>query len=220
MIEILIQILYLLRDWSDLLLIIVGLSAFIVYHWQAHDQIRMAATLVKEQIDSIENRVHELEDLTKENGDKKLNAAYYSRAVLNENLWEKYRHILIKKLKISESKTIQKFYDNAEQIESSRRDMRNALISAWEHKSSVMHQIAGTYIKAAVDNAPYGSSEKDPIEMSRLEAFRKTYFPLSFAFAAGIVYSSFEKHLSDYTKLSESESGAYKKLKYWSYDKG
>ena len=70
-----------LKDWSNLLLVCVGLSAFGVYYWQKRDEKRAAATLVKGQIDLIEERVRALKD------DHQLGniSVYHSKIILSKN---------------------------------------------------------------------------------------------------------------------------------------
>ena len=46
-----------IRDWADVFLIAVGLSAMIVYIFQKRDKKRSAATLILGQIDSIEEKI-------------------------------------------------------------------------------------------------------------------------------------------------------------------
>lgn len=114
MMDMVLYVMGILKEWSDLLLIAVGLSAFGVYYWQKRDEKRSAATLIKGQIDLIEERIYALKS------DHQLGniSIYHSKAILQENLWEKYKHLFIKRLQKSDAELIQKFYDSAEQIES------------------------------------------------------------------------------------------------------
>lgn len=94
MMDMVLYVMGILKEWSDLLLIAVGLSAFGVYYWQKRDEKRSAATLIKGQIDLIEERIYALKS------DHQLGniSIYHSKAILQENLWEKYKHLFIKRL--------------------------------------------------------------------------------------------------------------------------
>ena len=51
---------FLEENWLNLLLVLVGLSAFVTYFWQKRDSKRAAATLLKSQIDSVEKSILQL----------------------------------------------------------------------------------------------------------------------------------------------------------------
>ena len=72
---------FIATNWVNMLLVIVGLSAFVIYFWQKRDKKRTAATLVKGQIDLIEERVRSLKN------DHQLGniAVYHSKTILQEN---------------------------------------------------------------------------------------------------------------------------------------
>lgn len=75
-----------IRDWADVFLIAVGLSAMIVYIFQKRDKKRSAATLILGQIDSIEEKIGILK-----NGHQLNNVVvYHSKTIISENTWEKY----------------------------------------------------------------------------------------------------------------------------------
>ncbi len=203
MIDVILNFLNWLRNWSNLLLVGVGLSAFGVYYWQKRDEKRAAATLVKGQIDLIEERVLALK------GDHQLGdiSIYHSKTILQENLWERYKHILIKSLQKSDAEIIQKFFDSAEQIENVRGDIVKLLKISWENKGRAEMENVGLFIK---DN---------PIEqaMPCIQQFQQGYRPLSIVYIPDIVINSLVKQLNDFTMLSGTT--AYQKIQQWSYDK-
>ena len=132
-----------IRDWADVFLIAVGLSAMIVYIFQKRDKKRSAATLILGQIDSIEEKIGILK-----NGHQLNNVVvYHSKTIISENTWEKYKHLFAKELSQSEHRMIQNFFDTAEQLERTRADIVMVIKNAWADKSSVEHQIIGEMIK-------------------------------------------------------------------------
>ena len=203
----------------DILLILVGLSAFGVYFKQKRDEVRTAATLVKGQIDLIEERVGVLKN------DHQLGniAVYHSKIIMQENLWEKYKHLLVKKLQKSDVAIIQKFFDNAEQVEHARSDIIQTMMNSWQHKSAVEHQIVGDIVQTEIDNClsevgerGQGMNFQFQIDMSKVDAFRRVYRPLDIVFTPDIAISALVKHLNSFDMLSGTT--AYQTILNWSYD--
>lgn len=204
MMDMVLYVMGILKEWSDLLLIAVGLSAFGVYYWQKRDEKRSAATLIKGPIDLIEERIYALKS------DHQLGniSIYHSKAILQENLWEKYKHLFIKRLQKSDAELIQKFYDSAEQIEHARSDISKLLELAREQKALVQMETIGAFIK------DIQNPEQAQVEIGR---FQSIYGPLDIGYVPDMVINSFVKYLSDIHMLSGTI--AYQKIQNWSYDK-
>lgn len=205
---------FLLDNWVNLLLVLVGLSAFGVYFWQKRDEKRTAATLVKGQIDLIEERVRSIKN------DHQLGniVVYHSKIILQENLWEKYKHLLIKDLQKSDAAIIQRFFDSAEQIEHARSDIIQTITHAWEHKSLTEHQVVAELIQKEIDKKVEIKEEiQTQGETNKIELFRQVYRPLDLVFTPDIAISALVKHLNDFDMLSGTT--AYKAIQNWSYDK-
>lgn len=206
-------------NWVNMLLVIVGLSAFVIYFWQKRDKKRTAATLVKGQIDLIEERVRSLKN------DHQLGniAVYHSKIILQENLWEKYKHLLIKNLQKTDAAIIQKFFDSAEQIEHARSDIIQTITHSWEHKSLAEHQVIANIIQKEIDKQLSTSGKPNEkgeiqiqVETNKFEVFRQVYRPLDLVFTPDIAISALIKHLNDFDMLSGTT--AYKMIQDWSYD--
>lgn len=202
------------KNWVNILLIIVGLSAFGVYFWQKADERRIAATLIKGQIDLIETRILALKN------DHQLGniAIYHSKVIMQENFWEKYKHLIVKKINKSDAELIQKFFNSAEQIERTRSDITQTIKQAWEHKSQVEHQIVGELIKSEIDKKiPDGKKGEVEIAMNKVEAFRQIYRPLDLVFTPDVAINTLVKYLNDFDMLTGTT--AYKMIQSYSYDK-
>lgn len=205
---------FLENNWLDMLLVIVGTFALIVYILQKIDERRTAATLIKEQIDLIEDRVNALRD----NPDLDNIDVYYSKIILQENLWEKYKHLVIKKLYKSDVKSIQKFFDNTEQIEYARRDIIQAMNNAWEHKSLVGNQGVAKYIQTELAGVEIKLGEiMEPIDMNKVNVFNDIYSRQDSVFVADPVVKKFTKYLGEIRMLSGSAT--YEKIQKLSYEK-
>lgn len=191
-------------NWVNMLLVIVGLSAFVIYFWQKRDEKRAAATLVKGQIDLIEERVHDLKS------DHQLGniSVYHSKVILQENLWEKYKHLFIKNLQKSDAEIIQRFFDSAEQIESARSDIVKLLKLAWEQKEAVHIETVGQIMR--------GSQSLEQA-LPEIQLFQNLYGPFDIGYVPDMVTNSLVKYLNDMNMLSGTT--AYQKIQNWSYDK-
>ena len=192
----------LLDNWSNLLLAVVGLSAFVVYAWQKRDSKRAAATLLKSQIDSIEKAVTNLKK------DSQLGnlSVYNSVKIMNENLWEKYKHMFVKQLSQSEIEIIQRFFDGAQQLERNRIEIIDTIFNASRDKSTVEHQIIGNLVATNLQAL-------DP----KIQQFRSIYRPLDLVFTPDITIQALTKNLSNFSGLMGTT--AYCKIQKYSYTK-
>lgn len=192
-----------IRDWADVFLIAVGLSAMIVYIFQKRDKKRSAATLILGQIDSIEEKIGILK-----NGHQLNNVVvYHSKTIISENTWEKYKHLFAKELSQSEHRMIQNFFDTAEQLERTRADIVMVIKNAWADKSSVEHQIIGEMIKNDVITTSMPNEMRSSKEIT---LFQDRYKPLDLVFTPDIAINSFVNNLNNFTMLSGTT--AYEKF--------
>lgn len=199
-----------IRDWADVFLIAVGLSAMIVYIFQKRDKKRSAATLILGQIDSIEEKIGILK-----NGHQLNNVVvYHSKTIISENTWEKYKHLFAKELSQSEHRMIQNFFDTAEQLERTRADIVMVIKNAWADKSSVEHQIIGEMIKNDVLTTSMPNEMRSSKEMN---LFQDRYKPLDLVFTPDIAINSFVNNLNNFTMLSGTT--AYEKIQHYSFSK-
>ena len=87
---------YIKTNWScisDLLIILVGLSAVWIYKAQEKGKIKDAASLVILQIDELQTRVREIQSYITEKG-LNFGAFYESLPLIDTNYWDKYKHYL------------------------------------------------------------------------------------------------------------------------------
>ena len=122
--------------WKDFLVILVGALAYLVYRMQKRDERRSAATMVVCQIDIIEKRVANLKD-DRQRGNI---AIYHSKRIINDNLWEKHKHLLIKSFTVPEYDLVQRFFDQATQLEDARKAVIANLTSNWDSKATVLQE--------------------------------------------------------------------------------
>lgn len=206
---------FLVSNWLNILLVLVGLSAFGVYFWQKHDQVRTAATLVLSEIDSIEKRVSSLAD------ESQLNhiAIYYSQSVLSKNYWDEHKHFLIKYLSKSEIELVSHFFENAQQIESARSDILDSIHNDWNHASLVEHYFAATFtIKILNSEQPLLQTQNGVYNLIEyLERFKNQYGALDLALTANLSINLLTNYLRNFNILSGTT--AYEKIRKLSFSK-
>ena len=200
---------FLVTNWLDLLLAIVGLSAFGVYFWQKRDEKRTAATLLKSQIDSIEKNITVL----KEDHQLGNTSVYHSRQIINDNQWEKYKHLFVKLLSQSEIEIIQKFFDNAERIESARQDILRTITVSWEHHSLVQHEYALKCARKTMN----GEEVELQISTDQAQAFNDWFEGIDLTYTPKVAIDALVKSLRNFALLSGTT--AYQKIQDSSYDK-
>ena len=192
---------FIIENWTyliDLLLVIVGLSATVVYCAQKRAELLSAGTLIIGQIDLVEKNVSVLKN------DHQLNnvAVYNSKPIIKENMWEKYKHLFAKRLDGSEYEIVQQFFDHAEQLERARLDIVFTMTNGWKDKSSIEHQVVAQMIR-------------DKLSVEEVEWFRGAYRPLDLVFTADVIINSLTKSLSNFSPLTGTT--AYSKIKKKSY---
>ena len=195
---------YLQNNLTDLLLVLVGLSAFVVYAFQQKNQRSTAATLVKEQIDTIERNVSALKN------DPNLNniSIYHSKNILIGNHWEEQKYLLVKKLSQSELETIQRFFDNAMQIENARIDIIKVINNDWANKSQAGCQIVANIVDRGGDDAEI---------MQIFKLFMQQYGILSPEFVPDIIINALTRNLQNFEFISGTT--AYARIQKLSYEK-
>lgn len=193
---------FLRYNWSDLLVSIVGLSAFAIYFIQKRDKVRSAATLILGQINSIEECVSELRE------DHQLGniSIYHSKVILRDNLWEQYKHLFVKRLSTPEYEIIQRFFENAEQLERAREDIINTITTAWKEKSVVLHQVIGGMV-----------ASNEAVSHEEIQKFQVPFGALDIVFTPDVAIQALTKNLNNFNFLTGTT--AYEKIRKKSYNK-
>lgn len=106
----------LLDNWVDILLIIVGGLALVIYILQERKKTIEAASLIKLQIDELQEGIAEIDSYIV-NGQLNSTAFYESQQLFNEDYWSKYKHYFVRKIDAKDFKTISKLYDYASEIQ-------------------------------------------------------------------------------------------------------
>lgn len=203
---------FLEENWLNLLLVLVGLSAFVTYFWQKRDSKRAAATLLKSQIDSVEKSILQL----KNDHDLGNQSVYNSGKILSENLWEKYKHLFVKELSQSEIDLIQRFFDNAEQIERTRADITKSMMLSWEQHGAMQHNLACNLIEKNIlsGNLELSDTKARP---EGWNDFEKRLDRVDFGYTPDLVIKFLIKALDNFVNLTGTT--AYEKIRKLSFER-
>ncbi len=106
---------FLCENWLNLLLVIVGTSAFITYWLQGRRKISEAASLIVMQIEDLQKRMREMKTYVSE---EQLNATafYESQVLFKTDYWDQYKHYFIRKLDPFSFSTLDEFYSCASEV--------------------------------------------------------------------------------------------------------
>lgn len=111
-------------NWINLGLIIVGAFALIVYILQERKKVSEAASLIKLQIDELQNGISEIDSYIV-NGQLNFTAFYESQQLFSEDYWSKYKHYFVKRIDPKDFGTISKLYEYASEIQEQQILMKN-----------------------------------------------------------------------------------------------
>lgn len=94
----------------NILLVIGGLAAFLIYYFQCRAKRMDAAALIVTQIEELKDKILEINNISIDNTINE-KAFYETLDIITENQWEKYKHMFIKKMDAYSFKTINSFYE-------------------------------------------------------------------------------------------------------------
>jgi len=202
---------FLMSNWVDLLLVIGGASAFVVYFWQKRNETKIAATLILEQIDSVEKAVKKMKDehLASTLNDR---TVYLAQVIDYEGAWATYQYLLIQELSQIELNLIQEFFETAYQIEKARADIVESFKSGWQNKSLALSLVFAKLHDPTIEYIPNTMEQRDILAGEFLKNSEHTV-----GFNPKMAYDLLSTGLEKFTQLSGTT--AYDKLVKKSYRK-
>ena len=111
-------------NWVNVLLIVVGGSAIVLYVVQERKRKTEAASLLVLQIDELIDRIREISTYITD-GQLNATAFYESLPLFEENYWNKYKHLFVKNMDAAEYSTLNTFYNYASEIQEQHQLMKN-----------------------------------------------------------------------------------------------
>lgn len=112
------------KNWIDILLVIVGASAFIIYLLQERRKISEAASLIVLQVEELQTSIAEVGSYI---SDGKLNdsAFYESQMLFKTDYWDVHKHYFVRKMDSFSFKMFDDFYNCASEILEQQQLMKN-----------------------------------------------------------------------------------------------
>lgn len=115
---------FITENWLDILLVIVGASAFVTYILQERRKYSEAASLIILQVENLQKRIAEIGSFIV---DGKLNesAFYESQMLFKTDYWDKYKHYFIRKMDAFSFSSFDEFNNCASEILEQQQLMKN-----------------------------------------------------------------------------------------------
>ena len=139
---------YIKTNWScisDLLIILVGLSAVWIYKAQEKGKIKDAASLVILQIDELQTRVREIQSYITEKG-LNFGAFYESLPLIDTNYWDKYKHLFIRKIDTKSYNDFNRFFQYITCMQEQQELLRNLQKNYFFVKQNAISNVEFNYI--------------------------------------------------------------------------
>lgn len=147
-------------NWLNILLVVVGASAFFVYWAQERRKISEAASLIIMQIEDLQKRIREIGSYISE-GILNDSAFYESQILFKTDYWNQYKHYFIRKLDSFSFNTIDEFYNCATEILEQQELMKSLQKNYFFYTQQMIIQMEGTAVLQALN-----SSTQNPADFS------------------------------------------------------
>lgn len=204
----------------QLLLVVVGASALIVYLFQKKSEVRTAATIVAAQIIDIEKKIDSRESVMQ----LALPALYRSPKLLDENSWLRNKHILTKKLKSADIALLDSYFMNVEFIHRNSEILVELLINEWKYRAQALQFRYSDIVYKELPNIPISqtatNAEQNRIQTNYLKEitdFYDVFSSISYIFTPNLPFESYKAALTMYQSITGSV--AYAKLQKLSVTK-
>lgn len=139
-------------NWVNLLLIIVGSFALVIYLLQEHRKVIEAASLIVLQIDELQERVKEIQSYIV-NGQLNETAFYESRKLFDIDYWNHYKHYFIRKMDVKSFQTLNSFYDCVAEMQEQQELMKNLQKNFFFVTQQVLTNLETHYILSDLDSS-------------------------------------------------------------------
>ena len=149
-------------NWLDILLVIVGASAFFIYWAQERRKVSEAASLIVMQVEDLLKRIREIGSYISE-GNLNDTAFYESQILFKTDYWNQYKHYFIRKLDSFSFNTFDEFYNCAAEILEQQELMKNLQKNFFFYTQQTIMQMEGNAILQALNS--YSQNPADANEV-------------------------------------------------------
>lgn len=157
---------FLLANWVNMALIIVGTSAIFVYIWQERGKTKDYASMIVLQIDELQERMQQIQSYITDDG-LNFKAFYESLPLMNENYWDRYKHVFIRKIDNKSYHNINKFYQYVLSIKEQQELLRNLQKNYFFLKQQAITNTEFSYIDRIISATEQSIISPDLVEKSK-----------------------------------------------------
>lgn len=115
---------FLENNWVNILLVIVGTFALIIYKLQERRKRIDAASLIILQIDEVQERLREISTYIVD-GSLNETAFYESLPLIEENYWSKYKHYFVRDMDATSCASLNQLYNYISGVQEQQMLMKN-----------------------------------------------------------------------------------------------
>ena len=139
------------NNWDKILTIIAGFTALYTYVMQIRKENKNAAILVVTQIDDLKNKITDIVEIINNN---KLDAVsiYETLDILEENQWNKYKHLFVGKIDLNSLRIIDNFYSGVSLIREQLVLSKKLQQQSFFNNQQFLGQDNNMYLIQALDN--------------------------------------------------------------------
>ena len=139
-------------NWLNILLVVVGASAFFIYWVQERRKVSEAASLIVMQVEDLQKRIREIGSYISE-GILNDTAFYESQILFKTDYWNQYKHYFIRKLDSFSFNTFDEFYNCATEIFEQQELMKNLQKNFFFYTQQTLMQMEGNAILHALNSS-------------------------------------------------------------------
>lgn len=176
-------------NWIDILLVIVGASAFFIYWTQERRKISEAASLIVLQVEELQKNIVEVSSYISEG---KLNdsAFYESQMLFQTDYWDKYKHYFVKKIDSFSFRIFDDFYNCASEILEQQQLMKNLQKNSLFLTQQMLMQSETNYIIRILDMCA-----QSPVDTSNLFKLIEKNIPTDASAEQETAFTNFIKRM-------------------------
>ena len=149
-------------NWLDILLVVVGASAFFIYWAQERRKVSEAASLIVMQVEDLQKRMREIGSFISE-GNLNDTAFYESQILFKTDYWDQYKHYFIRKLDSFSFNTFDEFYNCAAEILEQQELMKNLQKNFFFYTQQTIMQMEGNAILQA-----FNLCSQNPVDVNEV----------------------------------------------------
>lgn len=138
-------------NWLNILLVLVGTSAFFIYWAQERRKVSEAASLIVMQVEDLQKQMREIGSYISE-GILNDTAFYESQILLKTDYWNQYKHYFIRKLDSFSFSTFDEFYNCATEILEQQELMKNLQKNFFFYTQQTLMQMEGNVVLQALNS--------------------------------------------------------------------